>query len=290
MINSTDQRSLVNVTAALSWQPVDGDGLATSPGGAVTVTVQRANGTVLVTDQATGGAGSAPRTYTLPVAHTAITDVLTAVWKDATVERARTTVEILGGYYATPAAIRASDPTLANTAAYTDTAILRARLEVSDALSSLTACDFAPRFHRQHVRGTGSTSIVLDWGPIRTVRAVTVYYASSALTGTVWTAAQLAAIPADPGRIALCTDHNVWPAGADIVVEYESGYDSMPADLRDQFFVEVRKQLNDANSTSQIATQYNYDNDGQMADPAAAQTRRWFSTLRRYSLAIPGIG
>lgn len=303
ILTVADQRSLTGVPAVFSWQPLDGDGLVATPG-TITVDITRANGTVLVTAGATGGAASAPRTYTLAATNCALTDVLTAVWKDTGVERARTTLELVGGYYATIPQIRASDPTLGDNVKFPDVDVIRARTEVEHAFAGIAGTDFTPRYHIERLNGSNTTSLELGWGPLRSVRAVTIYY-SGANIGVALTAAQLAAIPAVHGCIADRTDGGIWTgygygAGvgngygaqgrANIVIEYEAGYSTLPFDLRDQFFIEVRKQLNDTKSTIQLATTYDYDG-GPAVDPAlTAQQRRLYSTLMRYSLKIPGVG
>lgn len=287
ILTVADQRSLTGVAAVFSWQPLTGDGGSGTAAGAVTVDILRANGTVLVTGAAASGTG--PYTYSLAAASCALTDILTAVWKDAGVERARTTLELVGGYIATLPQIRASDPTLADGSKFPDADVIRARTEVEHAFESLTGTDFTPRYHIERLNGSGTTSIELGWGPIRSVRSVTTYYAGSTLS--TLTAAQLAAIPASDGCIAERTDGGVWNCGkANIVVEYESGLSTSPLDVRDQFFIEVRKQLNDIKSTTQLQTTYDYDG-GPLVDPVlAAQQRRLFSTLMRYALKVPGIG
>jgi hypothetical protein len=73
------------------------------------------------------------------------------------------------------------------------------------------------------------------------------------------------------------------------VIEYESGYPGLPFDLRDQFYTEVRKQLNDTKSAVQLATAYDFEGGPEVDPVLAAQTRRLFSTLQRYSLKVPGV-
>jgi hypothetical protein len=172
ILTAADQRSLTGVAATFSWQPLDGDGAAATPAGAVTVDIARANGTALVTAGATSGTGSDPRTYSLVATSCAITDLLTATWKDAGVTRATTTMELVGGYYANIPQIRASDPTLAanNVNAVSDADLIRARTEVEHAFASITSCDFVPRFHRERLSGTGTDTLLLGWGPLRSRR------------------------------------------------------------------------------------------------------------------------
>lgn len=283
MINSTTQRSLIGVAAALSWQPLDGDGIATDPEGAVTVDVSRANGTALVTGASATSTASEPCTYTLPAAHTALTDVLTVVWYDDGTERARTTVEIVGDYFVSIAGIRASDSSLLAEGKYSNEDLIRARTEVEHALSSMTETDFAPRFHYDRLDGMGTDTLELPWGPLRSVRSARIYW--SATDYTELTATELAAIPAANARLAVRTDGCTWPAGhSNIVIEYETGYTAMPFDLRDQFYIEVRKQLNDSKSPGQVATPFSFPDDVTLDPAELAQQRRFFATLRRHSL------
>lgn len=288
-VTVADQRSLTGVAAAFSWQALTGDGGTGTPTDPVTVDITRANGTVLVTGGATGGATSAPRTYTLAVTSCAITDVLTAVWKAAGVEQARTTMELVGGYYATIPAIRASDPTLADVSKFPDADIIRARTEVEQSFERLTQCDFTPRFHYERLDGTGTSKIVVGWGPIRSVRSVNVY-SSTTTPSTTFTAAQLLMLPAAEGRVLVAADGSIFPVGsANVVIEYEAGYPTLPFDLRDQFFVEIRKQLNDNKSSITLASTLDYDGGPQVDPVVAAQMRRLFRILSDYSLKTPGV-
>ena len=50
---------------------------------------------------------------------------------------------------------------------------------------------------------------------------------------------------------------------------------TMPFDVRDQFFIEVRKQLNDNKSVSQMATPYDYDGTANEPDMAVAAQKRY---------------
>ena len=121
-----DQRSLRGAPAVLSWQPVDGIGAATDPG-TVTVTVTRDDGTALVTDAATSGTGSAPRTYTLAATHTQLVDLLTVSWQVSNVEIAETRCEIVGGYLAPLTEIMARQPKMGTPAQET---VVQVRAEV----------------------------------------------------------------------------------------------------------------------------------------------------------------
>lgn len=240
-----DSRILAGTAATLSWQPVDSDGEAAAPDGAVTVGVTRADGTVLVAPgTATLGAGTAPRTLALTPAQTATLDILTATWTDAGGGTATTVHEVVGGYYFTIAEARILQSDLADPGKYPTATLVAARAQVEDEFESITNLAFVPRYGRRRVPGSGRCELVLRDRLVRTVRAVWGY--STATTYTAFDAGQLAAIvPADSGVIAYS---GAFARGTDYVVAYEYGWDRPPGDIKRVALVRLREVVNESKS------------------------------------------
>lgn len=244
---SPDQRILRGVAASLVWQPVDSDGTAADPGAAVTVDVARADGTVVATAAATTGTGSEPRAYALSAANNGLLDHLAVTWKVGGVATASTMVDVVGGYYASIADIRAAQPSLTD-GSYPDEVVLRARWETEIEFEAACRVAFVPRYARGRYSGRGLPVLPLAQPMLRSVRSVRYY--SDATNYTSETAPNVAAISADEGGIArFVNDVSVFPSGrANVVVEVEHGFDRPPADVRQAFFARVRSRLNMAKS------------------------------------------
>lgn len=271
-----DQRILRSVAATLSWQPVDADGTAATPAGTVTVDVARADGTALVTAGATSGATDAPRTYALSAALNDRLDYLTATWKVAGTAVATTAIEVVGGYYASIAQIRASHATLVNMTKYPDAVVLAARWAVEDEFERITDRAFVPRYWQGRRSGSGGDALVLPHWQLRQVRLLRFY--TDGATYTSASSTELAAIPASPEGVAVRTDGNVFDAGcANVLVGYEHGTDRPPADILRAFYTRVRAVLNDPNSgIPDRATTYTPTGGGTFA--LATPGSSWFET------------
>lgn len=241
-----DQRVLRGVAASLTWQPVDADGSPADPGAAVTVDVTRSDGTVVAAGAATTGAASAPRVYALAAANNPSLDYLTAVWKVGGVATATTYIAVVGGYYASIEEIRAAEPTLTDTR-YPTEVLLRARWETEVEFERISGVPFVPRLVRGRYNGTASSSLVLDVGMLRSVRAIRYY--SDATTFTLEQAANTTAIPPNEFGIARFVTYASFLEGlANVEVFSEHGYDRPPADVRRAFFGRVRTRANMAKS------------------------------------------
>jgi hypothetical protein len=243
---TADQRILVGTAATLRWQPVDADGTAADPGAAVTITVTRADGTAVVTGATTSGSTSGERTYSLAAADNTLLNLLDVSWLVGGTARAATTVEVVGGYWASVAQIRASDETLANASKYPDAEIIRARWETEAEFEDVLGYACVPRYQRGRYDGTGTGTLPVDVAEVRTVRTARTY--SDATTYTAFTAGELAALVArasgDVDEV-LRVDGNTWTAGtANLVLEIEHGLDRPPADLLRAFYMRVLKRIN----------------------------------------------
>lgn len=289
---AADQRTLRNVAATLSWQPVDANGTAADPVGTVTVDIARADGTALVTAGATTGTTDAPRVYALAAASNTLLDILTVTWKVAGTAMATTTVEVVGGYYASVAQIRASHPTLVDVAKYPDSAILAARWAVEDEFERICGRAFVPRYWQGRLDGRDIPKLPLPHFALRTVRLLRFY--SDGTTYTSATAPELAAIPADDSGVAVRTDGNVFTGGvANVLIGYEHGYDRPTAEIQRAFLTRVRSVLTASQSgIPDRATTYSPTGGGTFA--LATPGARWYETgipdvdavLRRYPRKI----
>lgn len=223
------QQLLVGAQLTISAQFRDENGDAAAPAGTVTVDLLKADGSTLVAGGSTSGTGTAPRTYTLAAGSNTELQLLTAVWKDGGVERLRTMIEVVGGFYFSEAEIEAFDVSLGNV---DSTKFRRVRAEVERECERLTGVAWVPRFRRERVSGTGTTTLALPDGLYapRRVRSVRVY--DDATSYTAFTAAELAAIECRQGGLLTRLDGNTWPRGTrNIVLEVEHGMDQPPKDL-----------------------------------------------------------
>lgn len=208
--------------------------------GAVTVAVTRADGT------AVAGVGAAssptPGVYEAALPAQAAPNMLTATWT-ATTRTLTTFHEIVGGFYAELADIRALDA-LANTSKYPTPKLETARAQAEDRFEDATGVSWVPRYRRDVLSGDNTAQLLLGRVRPRTVKAVTI-------AGVA--AADLSLFRLyDHGAIERTTGAT-WPrdahgGGGNIVVEYVHGYDQPPEDVRQAFLTYVRYLLLDSNS------------------------------------------
>lgn len=240
-----DQRIIRGVAATLTWQYVDENGAAADPG-VVTIGITKADGSVLIAaGAATNGTTDEPRTYTLSAAHNLTLELLTVTWQLPTAGPAFTTlVDVAGGFFFTLAEGRASDATLADTSKYPDLDLIRVRKEVEDECEMICDVAFVPRYRRVTLDGGGTNDLSLLDNQLRTIRTIRQY--STATAYTSFTADDLAdLVVEDDLRI-----HR--PSGdffddsrrANVVVEYEHGYNAPPTDLKRASLTRFRYRLN----------------------------------------------
>jgi hypothetical protein len=240
-----DEQILRGSAATVSVLLRDQHGDPAEPSGTVTVGVVAADGTeVLAAGTATTAGATGVRTRALTAAQTANLAVLTATWTDSGDSSTHTTtIEVVGGYYASPAEIRAGDITLGDETKYPDARIRSARTEVEFEFERVCGFSFVPRYRRTRLSGNGSGHLVLPDPYLRRVRSVRCH--TSATTYTSLDAGAIASIPAEPAGVAVRTDGGYWPAGTDnIVIEYEHGLDRPPADIVGAFMLRIRDRLN----------------------------------------------
>ena len=174
---SADQRTLAGAPAVLRWQPTDGDGQPADPGGTVTVSVVNALGDTLAVDQATSGATTEERTYTLSAALNGTVDRLTATWSVGGVTAAVTTIDVTGAQLFTIAELRAEETAVGNETNYPTSRLIEIRKEVEEFFEERCARSFVPvlRVERSTVECARST-LVLKRPDLRAVRRIRTYW------------------------------------------------------------------------------------------------------------------
>lgn len=203
---------LQNTGQTLSVQFYSGDD-AVDPG-TVTVTITDADGTAVVTDGATGGSGTNPRTYTLTPAQTANLTQLTAVWTTddsgslADNTQVTTYAEVVGDLLFTLYEARQFDGgALANTSTYTDADLIRYRTLIADAFEQRLGYPAGRRYRRVVLDGNGTDELLVRDADGRsvihlaTIRSIE-YRDSGETTWTAYTGTELADVLVEPwGRI-----------------------------------------------------------------------------------------
>lgn len=238
-----DDRILRGAAASIGVTWTDQYGEAAAAGGAVTVRVQKADGTdVVAAGSSTTGAN--PYLRALTAAQTATTEQLVATWTDASNSATRTTrVEIAERFFFSRTDASDIEATLSNTTKYPAARFRDVRRQVEDECERVTGMAWVPRYARATVDGTGDPEVLLPHLAIRSVRSVRSY--TSPTTYTAYTAAEVAQlIVKDDGRI-IRPDGLVFAEGVgNLVVEYEHGQDRPPFDLLQATVHRLRYRLN----------------------------------------------
>lgn len=224
-----DQRIRTGAPATLSTQILDQEGDPVEPSGAVTVAVTGLSGPVLDAGTATTtvSGDDSVRTVAIP-ARTAL-DLLTATWTEAGTGRTVTTkIDVAGGFYASTAAIRNADPSLAGEG-YPTQRIIAARRAVEDEFERVIGYALVPRVHVHTTTLDDDGLVVLPHFEVRSVRSITV-------DGVAVTVGPL--LP-EAGVVHLDA-----PATGTAVVTYEHGWDRPSAEAVEAFFLRVRDILN----------------------------------------------
>lgn len=237
-------RVLAGVAASISQPILDQDGGLNSTAAVVTYGVTAADGTSVVAAGTAAATTSGVAVGSLTAAQTAALGILTFAWTDDGQVVATSTVEVVGGYYASIQEIRQSDPSIeANPQKHPTAKIIRIRREAETLFDDVCDRAFVPRFTRQRISGMGSDRVVLPSWDLRRLRSVRIY--SNSTTYTSWTQAELDSVPASGSGVAVRTDGGVWDYGCDnLVAEWEHGANNPPADLKSAFLVYVRYLLN----------------------------------------------
>src|SRR5882757_460012 len=214
------------------------DGDPVDAGGAVTVAVKRLDGTAVASGTATHASVG---TYTWPVT-SAVLDTLTVDWTGSvgvSTVTVRDIVEVVGDFFFGLAEVRDE---LGLPATITDAKLAARRIQVEQECERICRQAFVPRFAREVFSGNDLQRIGLYWPRTRAIRAVSV-------TGTAWTAPQIAELGFSDAGVLRRPVGATWPAGQrNIVVEYEHGLDLPPQDIHDASMLRLRSLLPRARS------------------------------------------
>jgi hypothetical protein len=290
-----DEQILAGAAATLTASFRDQDGDLADPAGTVTVGIVNANGsTVVAAGTATTNAGTGLRTVALPAASNLVPQLLTCSWTNGTVTLT-TTVEVVGGYYASTKQVRDSDDVLADTRKYPAATLVAARRSVEVEFEDYCRAAFVPRYRRVRLDGSGDTEQLLPDPYVRAVRSVRIYDTDG--NYTAFTAPELAAIEVNDSGIIYRTDGDTFDRGEqNVVVEYEHGLDQPPADLADAFMMRLRDVVNRAHrGVPDRASTFTSDVGGTYSLLVAGRGGSITGipdvdvALRRHSRRIPGI-
>lgn len=212
----------------------------------VTVAVADANGTAVTSGNA-ASAGVGSGRYTFPLPGQAALNLLTVTWS-ATISGTAVTevdqVEIVGGFLFSLVEGRGSDESLSSTTRYTTAKLVEARLEVEQECEEICDRALVPRYRRALLDGTGTSELVLPTSDLRGIRAVRMA-PRAGQTFVDFTTDQLAALVATGDQVLRRVDGARWTEGlANVIVEYEHGWDAPPADLRKAVLQRFRSRLN----------------------------------------------
>jgi hypothetical protein len=206
------------------------DGVPTNPSpDAATITITRADGTVLVASTAATEAGTGIVTYTLTPAQTALLDTLTVAWTATFGGQAQAqadVIEIAGGVLFTIADARARAPLADMTGSpaaysYSSATIVDARTWAEQEIEDACGAAFVPRYARETLVARGTRGIRLGHRRVRTIRTLSI-------DGTTVDAGYLAALYVDAGTLMSFSRYAYWPWGARLIIGYEHGYDTPP--------------------------------------------------------------
>lgn len=246
-----NERILVAAAASCSVTLRDQDGEPVAAAGTVTVDIARADGTVIATARATTQ-DSPPIVGVYKVAltatETASLDILTLTWKDTTVARVTTRVEIVGRYYFGLQEARNLESSLANRSVYSDETLKAFRRAVEEEAERVAGCAFVPRYRRIVVAGNGVRELPIpDTLPTR-LRELT------PTVGTAWTSGQLASVILRPEGALIVNAYAVSTVGffppGPVTVAYEYGYERPPEPVKNMAIRRLRYLANLAKSPS----------------------------------------
>lgn len=221
LLTVADEFVIAGVAADLSFQAIDQYGDPAGPAGPVTVTVVRSDGTAVVTDAATSGAGSSARQVSLAATDIPTVDRLTATWSSSGSTVGTTIVDVVGGPLLSKADFDVREPNRAGTSAV---AFRQALREVDDFIRERCNRSFVPRLEVERFYLTNPT------------RSISLRF--PALQSVVWAVDENGtAIPgattARPNEAGIATlDDYWWDACEHITVAYIHGYTRPPDDIK----------------------------------------------------------
>lgn len=224
------------------------DGTPTSAG-TVTVTITRADGTAVATAAATTTPSTGVYVYSL--AAQSLLGLLTATFTGTIAGSPASTtvqVEIVGGFYVSLAEIRAL-PNLSEVAKFTNAELADARTWFESTFERATGVAWVPRYARDRVAGGSVSTLILPHWPVRNdpltgqpaVYSVRSY--TDAATYAAFTAGELADLIVDGPHLRRFAGSTFTLGNGNLMVEYEHGYDSPPADVVEAAKVAIRDRL-----------------------------------------------
>jgi hypothetical protein len=236
---------------------------STAADGAVTVDVFRADGTIFATDAATVHGAAGLYTYTLDPQ--SVLERFQLVWEGTfgtVVQRITSYVEVVGGYYAALADIRALQG-LSDAVAFPNAKLAESRQWFEDKAESHCGVAFVPRYARDVLDGKGSAKLKLRHNRPRSI--ISAKFDGAAQTTTDWDLYE------DDGSAGFIIAPSAFPSGyRNIEIIYEHGFDGPDTDLRQAALTAIRD--NALGLASGIP-------------PQATEVRQEFTTI---SLSTPG--
>lgn len=229
MIQPFNQRIIRGTAIDLSWQQIDGTGEPSNPG-TVTVTVTRADGTVIATAAATSGSSTAARTYALTAAQTATLDRLTANWIVSGATVATTEIDVVNSPWFSNAELRSAEVSVANSTDFPAATITLARQQAEVFLERCCNRRFVPGYDYLTIPGNPSTSLILPGVDIRTIRSAELYDDPSASAIETLSATEIAAIPDSPSGV-IVRYSGTWNARW-VKIGFEHGMIAPPLDMK----------------------------------------------------------
>jgi len=212
-------------------------GVATSADGAVTVVALGANSGTVAAGTAVAVGTASPGAYNFTLAPQTDLDWLDVTWSGSFGSVAQSVVteaSIVGDFYVALSDIRALD-SLSDATKYPIARLAEAREWFADKVEGFCDVSFVPRYCREVLNGDDTQIIILDHTRLRTIQSASV----DGVTVTdlsKWYALQSGLLARDDG--------GYFPAGwRNIIIEYEYGYDSPPAQLREAALTAIRYKL-----------------------------------------------
>jgi hypothetical protein len=204
----------------------------------VSVTITRADGTVLVSHWTATRDSQGVFGYPLAPAHTALLDRLTAVWSSPNLGSLTTRHEIVGGFLC-------SLTDLGGVLAGKTTAQLEtSRARVEERLEKALGYACVPRYALETKRPR--SGVILTRTPLRAVRSMTV-------DGFAYTTSQISAFPASEIGIEC-----VWSRNP-VTVGYEHGQDFPDADIQEAALL-LANEMYGSGATDQYVLRQEADN------------------------------
>lgn len=239
--------------------------------GAVTVKVDRGDGTALVAaGTATSGTGTNARTFALTTTHTVQVDALKATWTSPTHGTVTTTHEVVGGFYVDLMTLRAAGD-LSDQAKFTDETLDAARDWWLTLVDDYCGQSFVPmwRLWKSPYPWRGGP-LRLDRPHIRSILSATV--GGTVVDTTGWVAS-------DSGRVYTATGGNPTVTGTGFLhVAFEHGHDQPDPELYRVGVKAMRGALLDDRTGGPLPRQLSITNEfgiTRIAQPGEERATPW---------------